>query len=180
MVGIPAAGKTHPANLALMHGRDGLDDPWPTPALVAHLHHAPVLPGGGHDQFALVQIVAAGFFHVNMFAGGATEDGGGRVPVVGCGNGNGVNIAVFQEAAQISFTLGRARLFFGDSGQAFFQGAPVHVTNAADLGVGQRHKTFDDVHAAGVAADDRHNHLFIGAAGGAGSPWRGPRSQAHG
>jgi len=43
--------------------------------LRAHLKDALIFGHGGHEQFAFVRILAARFFHIDMFAGGEREDG---------------------------------------------------------------------------------------------------------
>src|ERR1039458_5568521 len=81
VIGVPPTGKAHPAKLASVQGVDGLNHPRPTAALVAHLHDALVFARSGHHEFALAQVVAARFLDIDMLAGGAGKDGGGRVRV---------------------------------------------------------------------------------------------------
>ena len=167
MVGVPPAGKAHPANFARVQGLDGLDDPRPTAALVAHLHDALVFARGGDHQFAFAQVVAAGLLDIDVFAGRAGEDGGGRVPVIGRGNGNGVHVGIIQDAAEVFHALGLSLLLLGDGSDAFLDSAAVHVADVANLGVGQGQITGDVGHPAAVAADDGDHDLLVRALGGA-------------
>jgi hypothetical protein len=74
---------------------DRLDHRRPTPALVAHLHHAIIFSRRFHHHFALPRIVAAGLFHIQMFAGVAGRDRGGRLPMIRRSNKQCVEFFVF-------------------------------------------------------------------------------------
>ncbi len=165
MVGVPSAGEADLAQLAGVQRLDGLDHPRPTAALVAHLHDAFVLAGGGDHQFALAQVVAAGFLDIDMLAGRAGQDGGGRVPVIGRGNGNGVHVGLIQDGAEVLHALGFPLPASWRRRRRLFHSAAVHVADVADLGVGQGEVTGDVGHAAGVAADDGDHDLLVGALG---------------
>jgi hypothetical protein len=129
------------------------------------LHHALVFAGGGDDEFALAQVVAAGLLDIDMLAGGAGEDGGGRVPVIRRGNGNGVHVGIIQDAAKVLHSLWRALLLFGDGSYAFLDGPAVHVTDVANLGVRQSQIAGDMIHPAAIATDDGDHDLLVRALG---------------
>ena len=63
--------------------------------------------------------------------------------------------------------MGLRLLLLGDGGDAFLDGAAVHVADVADLGVGQGQVAGDVGHAAAVAADDADHDFLVRARGGA-------------
>ncbi len=71
---------------------DDLDGVWRRALLAAHLHELLVLVACGDEELAFVRVVAAGLFHVDVFAGFETEDGHGGVPVIRRGDGDGVDV----------------------------------------------------------------------------------------
>src|SRR5262245_53315314 len=79
MIGVPAARKCHATNLSPLERVHGFIDPWPAPALIAHLHHAFVLPRRSDDHFAFVKIMAAGLLDIHVFSRGAAKNGRWRV-----------------------------------------------------------------------------------------------------
>src|SRR4029079_1199565 len=79
---VPRLREVGPADDPLAHLVDGLDDPVPAAALVAHLHLLLVLAGGLDHQLALARVVRAGLLDVDVFPGRTGQDGGRGVPVV--------------------------------------------------------------------------------------------------
>ena len=70
-------------------------------ALRAVLHDAVVLAGGLDGDPALVDVVAARLLDVDVLAGLAGPDGHQGVPVVGRGDGDGVEVLVFEGLADV-------------------------------------------------------------------------------
>src|ERR1035441_7496113 len=98
-----------------------------------------------------------------MLAGGAGEDSGGRVPVIGRGNRNGVHVSIIQDTTKVLHSLGLALLLLGDGSDAFLDRAVVHVADVADLCVGQGQITGDVVHPAAITADYGDHDLLVWA-----------------
>ena len=93
----------------------------------------------GFDEFAAFKsIVRAGLFYVDIFSSLAAPDGHERVPVIGSGDGNGVNFFIFEKFANvpISFRSGRAKFF--DFGDALGGNIFVDVAERGDFNVRRR------------------------------------------
>ena len=113
-----------------LHGHRGAD-------LAALLHHAVVLARRGHNLLGLENIVRAGLFDVHVLAGLAGPDGHQGVPVIGRGDGDGVDGFVFQQLADVlvGLRLGLAELV--DLRQALGDVRIVDIADRRDLHVGQ-------------------------------------------
>ena len=81
-------------------------------ALRAELDDAVVFAGGGDGQLAFARIVAGGFFDIDVLAGGAAEDRGGGVPVIGRGAEQDVDVFVVEGLAEIGDARGLSLLAF--------------------------------------------------------------------
>ena len=103
-----------------------------------------------HQQFALAGILAGGFFHVHVLAGLQAQHGHRRVPVVGRGYRDGVNVLGFQDAAEIAFGFGRIAQRLLRLGRELGQDVGVHV---ADVG-----------HTRGLAVGLERRKVRAGAA----------------
>ncbi len=107
--------------------------------LIANLDQLAVLLLRGHQQLALAGVLAGGFFDIHVLAGLEAEHGHGRMPVVGRGHGDSVDLFGFEDAAEIAFALGRIAKHLLRFGGKFGQDVGVHVTdvgNAGGLAVG--------------------------------------------
>src|ERR1700757_3135693 len=80
--------------------------------LAAVLADAVVLFYGADELAALKGVVRTGLFYIDVFAGLASPDGHERVPMIGSGDGDGVDVFVFEELADIDigFWSGQAEL----------------------------------------------------------------------
>ena len=117
-----------------------------------------------------MQVVAAGLFYIDMFAGGTGEDRRRRMPMIRGGDRNRVNVPILKHLAQVGNAFGLARLFFEDSLDSLLGRAAVHVANVSNLRVRRSQVTGDVRHPAAIAADDGDGHFLAGAFGGA-KPW---------
>src|SRR5438876_5536637 len=86
MVRVPGPREKYFPDLPAVYRANRLDHPRPTPPLVAHLNDAFVFARCCNQQFAFMQIMTARLFHIDMLARRASQDGGGRVPMIGGGN----------------------------------------------------------------------------------------------
>src|SRR3954452_7808214 len=114
MIGVPSPREGHFSDFSVLDGRNRFDDPGPTTALVPHLDDSLVLAGGGDQHFTFVKIMTAGLFDVNVLSGGAGEDGGRCVPMVGGGDRHGVYVTVFKHPAKVLDTLWFLQLLLSD------------------------------------------------------------------
>ena len=113
-----------------------------------------VLARSRHHQFRLGGVVAARFFHVDMFASLTAEDGCRCVPKVGRGDGDGIEMGILQHASQVGDAAARGCLFFCHLGERVSRAVVVHVTNVGDLDIGDfekivyvRHSSSESHHA---------------------------------
>ena len=90
---------------AIVNLLDDLDGVRRGALLGAHLHELAVFLLRGDEERAFGGIVAAGLFDVDVLAGFDAGDGHGRVPVVGRGDGDGVDVFALEELAEVAFGL---------------------------------------------------------------------------
>ena len=91
-VAIPSLGEVSPSDQAIVYLVDSFIVGGVGTPLVAHLHQLAIFLLNLDQQRALGGVVAAWFFNIDVLAGLHAGDGHRRVPVVGHGNGDGVNI----------------------------------------------------------------------------------------
>ena len=118
----------------------------------------------GDQQLAFARVVAGGLFDVDVLAGLEPEHGHGRVPVVGRGDGDGVDLSGLESVAKIAFGSGRVaeRLpsFRGEFGQD--RGIDVaDIRDASRLAVGPQRREMRV--AAAVEADHGKVQAIVGA-----------------
>jgi hypothetical protein len=136
--------------------------------LCAVLHDAAVLLGGGDDLAALVDIVRDGFFDVDVLARLAGPDRGEGVPVVGRGDGDGVDVFVLQRVAHVLVELRGLALRVGDELRTLFAHLRIDVAERDVLGVAlHREEVFDVGAALAVEADGANADAVIGPDDGA-------------
>src|SRR5579862_542054 len=101
------------------------------PNLRAMLNDAIVFLSGAYELAAFPEIMRTGFFDIHVFACLARPDGNQGMPMVGRGDGNGVDGFVFEQLANIGECLGIAAHFSA----AFIHNFLVHVAEGGNLGV---------------------------------------------
>ena len=164
LVGIPRFGQIHPPNDAFVQRLDALCQHRGRPPLGTHLHHTVIFPGGGHGQFALVGVVAQGFFYVHVLPGGAAHNRERSVPVVGCGDVDGVDGFVFEHLPAVFFRLGRQRLFRFQNGLNRLRNGPViDVADGTDFGVLKPGEGATHAVAPAVDPNGGHPDQFVGS-----------------
>ena len=89
------------ADLAALHEVERLSHAGHAAALHAHLTHASELPRPLRHHAALLHVVAAGLFHVDILARLHGPDGHQGVPVVGRGDRDGVDVLAVEQAADV-------------------------------------------------------------------------------
>ena len=131
--------------------------------LAAVLANAIVLFYGADELAAFKGVVRAGFFDVDIFAGLAGPDGHERVPVIGRGDGDGVDIFVFEQLANVDvgFRLGQAHLF--DFADALAGDVFVDVADGDDFCSRDMRKAVDVIVAAAAHSADGYADTFVGA-----------------
>ena len=90
-----SAGHVYPSDQAFFEMLDRFADGNRAAQLHTVLHNAVVFISCFDHLLALVNIVRGGLLHVNVFTCLAGPDGLQCMPVVGCGQGNGINVFVF-------------------------------------------------------------------------------------
>lgn len=116
-----------------MEALDDLDGVRRGALLGSHLDELAVLALGGDEQRTLGGIVAAGLFDVDVLAGLQPVDGHGRVPVVGRGDGDGVDIFLVEDATEVFVCRGRAAHGLLRVGGEFREGVAVDVADVSDM-----------------------------------------------
>ena len=124
--------------------------------------------GDFHDAAAFADVVADRLFDVNVFAGLHGPDGGERVPVVGRGDGNRVDILVIDDFADVLFIPGSGALLLLGDGHGLVDDGRIRVADDRDETVVFAGEAFDVANAATVNADDcdaQRRAGFVGLGG---------------
>ena len=135
-----------------------------------------VLAGRGDNLFGLEDIVRARLLDVDILAGAAGVDGHQRVPVVGRGDGDGVDGLVFEQLAVIRVDRGLLLGDLLDVGRRGVQYLLVDIAERHQLDVGLAGDLFDVVFATAAQADGGNPDGVVRAAknsGGGGCRGRG-------
>ncbi len=136
---------------------------WMAAALRADLHDALVLARGLDHLAAFPHVVAGGLLDVDVLAGLAGPDGGQRVPVVGRGDGDGVDFLVVEELAHVAVDPGLGALELLDLRRSAFLRFLVHVADGRHTAFRQL-RVFGDVGPATASdSDDGDVDSVIGA-----------------
>ena len=132
-VAVPGLGVIRPADQAVVNLVDNLDGVRRRALLRAHLHQLAVLPLRLDQQCALRRIVAAWLFYVDILSRLQPGNRHGRVPVIGRGNRNCIDIFLRENFAEV---LGRrsgvSHLLLHAVGK-LFQGVTVDVAHMRDV-----------------------------------------------
>ena len=95
------AGHLHVADFPTLHEVECLPHAGHAAALHTHLAHASKLAGPLRDHPALLDVVAAGLFHVDILARLHRPDGHHGMPVVGRGDRDSVDILAVEQTADV-------------------------------------------------------------------------------
>ena len=149
--------------LAAVDGGDLLGPAAAGAALGAVLDDAVVFAGGLDALAAFEDVVAAGFLDVDVFAGLASPNGDEGVPVVGRGDGNGVDAFVFQELADVGVGGDFGGVVFFQLVDSAADDIVVNVAESGDADAGNAAEAVDVGASASVDADNGDSDVFIGA-----------------
>src|SRR5450755_3354532 len=118
----------------------------------------------GFDEFAAFKsIVGAGLFDVDVFSSLAAPNADERMPVIGSGDGDGVNLFVFEKFANVPISFGSGRAKFFDFGDALGGNIFVDVTERGDFHVGDMLESLDMIAAAAAQSANGDADAIIGA-----------------
>ncbi len=113
-VGVPGLGHIGLADVAVVDLLDHFDGVVGGALLVADLDALFVFFLGGNEELAFAGVLAGGLFDVDMLSGLEAEDGQRGVPVIGSGDGDGVNVFGLEHLAEVLLGFGRvAQLLLG-------------------------------------------------------------------
>ena len=129
--------------------------------LRAHLHDALGLALHLDHAHAFVDVVAGGLFAVDVLAGLHGPDGGERVPVVGSGDGDGLDAGVGEHLPHVFEFEGLFLVLSGERCLRLFAGGLVDVAQADDLRLGQAGIDAEVVAAPAAEAHDADVHFII-------------------
>src|SRR5882762_8546644 len=133
-------------------------------ALHADLHHAVVFARRLHHLAAFPDFVAGGLLDVNVFAGLAGPDGGEGMPVIARGDGDRVDIFVFEKLADVLISF--LRLVTGElvsEGYGALDLRLVDIANTGNARLRQFGVAGDVVAAAAAYADHGDVDAIVGA-----------------
>src|SRR5262245_13227616 len=134
-----------------------------TAALGSVLDDAVVLASGLDSDTALVDVVAARLFHVDVLAGLAGPDGHQRMPVVRRGDGHNVDVLVFEDLTNVLFGFGLLASLAFDLLDPVGEGARIGIDEANDLDTGHADELAEMTAAATIEARDSDADGFVGA-----------------
>jgi len=136
------------------------------------------LPGfrGSLDELLpFPPIVRAGFFDVDVLTGLAAPNGHQRMPVIGSGDGDGVNRFVVEELANVSVGFGLGEALFLDLLQSLIEYGGIDVAERGDLCVWIPRQLLDVVIASAMQANDGDLHAVVGTED---ALWRGDKGDS--
>lgn len=128
------------------------------------LDDAVVFSGGIEGDAAFVDVVAARFFYVDVFTGLAGPDGDERMPVIRGGDGDGVDVFVFEDFADVGLGFGGGFGFVLNFFELGGEEAAIGIDEIGDLDVFQAEVFVDVAVAAAVDSGDGDADGFVSAA----------------
>ncbi len=139
------------------------------------LDHAVVFAGRRHDLAGFEDVMRARLFDVDILAGLAGPDRSERVPVVGGGQGDGVDGLVLEQLAVVGVGSRALLGLFLDLLGPFLEHGFVHVAQCRHLGVRKLGIAVDMGAAAAANAHAGHADSIVGASQRAGTKRRAGR-----
>ena len=130
-------------------------------ALHADLHHAVVFARGVHHLLAFENVVAGRLLAIHVFARLAGPDGGQRMPVIGRGDGDRVDVLVVVKLPQILIDFGLFASLVLDHLGAALGLRGIHIAECGDARARQLQIGLDVVLAAPADSDDGDVHFIV-------------------
>ena len=157
------AGHVDVADGAVAQMLNGFDHAGVGARLAAVLANAIVLLDRAHQLTSFKRVMRAGLFDVDVLAGLAGPDGHERVPMIGRGDGNGVDLFVLEQLAHIDvgFWPGQAHLF--DFADALARNVFVDIAERGELGLRDVREAADMIVAAAAHSADGHADAIVRA-----------------
>ncbi len=156
------AGRSDFAEVAGLSPGDGLAEAFARADLSTGLGNAAGFLGGGDKLAAFPDVVGNGFFDVDIFAGLQGPDAHERVPVIGGGNSDGVEIGCGEELANVGKFFYNDALF-GEIGGGAIEHSGVGVADGDDAYAFDFAEATEVIFAATVEADDGDPNIGMGA-----------------
>ncbi len=147
---------------------DGFAEGSPPAALGSAGGDAVVLAGGFNELGAFEDVMGDGLFDVNIFAGLHGPDGGEGMPMVGGGDGNGVDGFVIEGASHVGVEEGALAGFGEDFLGGGFGAGTIDFDEGGYFEVGYGEEFRDVGGAAGADADDGDTEAVVGLGPGLG------------
>ena len=126
------------------------------------LNHTLIFSGSPDELAALEDVVRDGFFDGGVFAGLAGPDAHQAVPVIGCDDGDGVDVLVFEELAIVDVGVD-VLIAFGEVLLAPVQHSGINVAEGDDADTRHASIGVDMALAHAIEADDGNADVVIGA-----------------
>ena len=131
--------------------------------LAAVLANTVVFFYGADELAAFKGVVRAGLFDVDVFAGLAGPDAHERVPMIGSGDGDGIDVFVFEQLANVDVGFRLRQAHFFDFGDALAGDVFVDVADGDDFCSRDMRKAVNVIVAAATHSADGYAHTFVGA-----------------
>ncbi len=131
--------------------------------LAAMLANAVVLFYGADELAAFEPVVRARLFDVDVFRGLAAPDGDERMPMIWRGNGDGIDILVFEELANVDIRFGPGQAHFFDAAEALVQNVFIDVAKSGELDSRDVRKAADVILAAAADSANGDADTIVGA-----------------
>ena len=156
------AGQIGIAYGAVVYPLDGFDHAGIGARLAPMLAYSVVLLHRPHQLTPFKPVVRAGLLHVNIFAGLAGPDRHQRVPVIGRGDGNGVNIFVLKQPSNVAVRFGPCQPHLFRVTETLVQYAFVDIAHASDFGPRNVGEALEMIVAAAPESTNCQPHPVIG------------------
>ena len=181
--GVSAAGEEEVAlvdvtNDAGVEEFDGFAEGSPPAALGAAGGDAVVLAGGFDELGAFEDVVRDRLFDVNIFAGLHGPDGGEGMPMVGGGDGDGVDGFVIESAAHVGVEEGSFASFGEDFLRGCFGAGAIDFDEGGDFEIGHGEEFVDMSRATRSDADNGDAEAVVGLGPGLGGGGGGDEERA--
>lgn len=131
--------------------------------LAAVLADAIVFFYGADKLAAFEPIVRARLFHVNVLAGLTAPDGDQRMPVIGSGDGDGVDFLVLEKLAHIDVGFRARTAQFFDVAETLVEDVFVDIAEGGELDAGDVREAADVILATATCAADGDADAIIRA-----------------
>ena len=114
---------------------DGIDKMLAAAGLCAQLNNPLIFAHGLGNPPAFEDVVAIRFFHVNILARHASQNGGDGMPVVGCADNQDINVGIVNDVAKIAIRFRIVAVFGFDRLDCLRQTSRVNICQRENVDI---------------------------------------------